>query len=320
MMIKSRGAVGLCLAASFLVVVWVPGISHVIADEPPIADESGELRDTILALDDQFWEAASRHDVETLGRLFADDYHGIGNDGTRWTKKMILEQHRTTRLSDLKRTSDRQVIRVGNDTALLTYDARFKVLAKDRVPRDTTHQRLLSCWVQRDGGWFVRFSQATDLVVPATQFQPSDPLADRRSRSPEGPKERNEDRKPGMSKTTIINLRDVIVDEVDAVQNTITVTIGRNDTPGGKVEGINDQGGKNATGERKVSMRLVNLPVTKDGHIRISSRRFPSVANNVQRDLSELTSGMPASLELTVGEGDLICPITVSKIVGWREP
>ncbi len=319
MMVRSRAAMGLCLATCFLV-VWVPGISHVIAGEPPIVHESGELRDTILALDDQFWEAASRHDGKALGRLFAEDYYGIGNDGTRCSKASILEQYGTTRLCELKRTSERQVIRIGKETALLTYDASFKVFTKDGVLRDTAHHRLLSCWVQRDGGWFVRFSQATDLEIPATLSQPSDPQADRRSRSPEGPKKRDEDRKPGIGKMTIIKLRDVIVEEVDACENTITVTIGRNDTPGGKLEGIKDQGGKNATGKRKLSTRLVYLPVTKDAEIRIKFRHEPSVANNIPRGLSELKPGMPASLELTVGEGNLLCPISVSKIVGWLEP
>ena len=212
MTIRSKAAIGICLGSCLL--VWA--IFSVVAEEPRSGIEPGKLRETILGLDDQFWEAASRHDVEPLSRLFADDYYGIGNDGTRWTKATMLDQHRTARLGDLKRTSEREVIRVGEHAVLLTYDARFKVFAKDGVLRDTAHQRLLSCWVQRDGGWFVRFSQATDLAGPATQSQPSGHQVDRQRTKPEGSKEENEDGKPGMSKTTVISLRDVIVDEVDA--------------------------------------------------------------------------------------------------------
>ena len=315
MTIRSKAASGICLGSCLL--VWA--IFSVVAEEPRSGIEPGNLRETILGLDDQFWEAASRHGVETLGRLFADDYYGIGNDGARWTKATMLDQHRATRLGELKRTSEREMIRVGENAVLLTYDARFKVFAKDGVLQDTAHQRLLSCWVQRDGGWFARFSQATDLAVPTTQSQPSDHQVDRQRTKPEG-KEESDDGKLGMSKTSIISLRDVIVDEVDGGQNTISVTIGRNDTPGGKGEGINDQKEKVATGERRISTRLVNLPVTKDAHIRISSRRFPSVSNNVQRGLSELQPGMLASLELTVYQEDIVKPLVVSKIVGWREP
>jgi hypothetical protein len=64
----------------------------------------------------------------------------------------------------------------------------------------------------------------------------------------------------------------------------------------------------------------VDLTVAKDAEIRISSRRFPSVANNLQLGLSELQPGMPASLELTVYEEETARSIVVSKVVGWREP
>ena len=316
MTIKTRAATGICLATCLMVQAFPCPAD----DESPGAKELGKARDAIVALDDQFWEAASRHDVETLSRLFADDYYGIGNDGTRWTKAAMLEQHRTARLGDLKRSSEREVIRVGDHAVLLTYDARFNVFAKNGVLRDTAYQRLLSCWVQRDGGWFVRFSQATDLARPATQSQPSDPQADRQKKKPVGREEGDEHGKSGTGKTTVISLRDVIVDEVDAGQNTITVTIGRKEPVGDEAKGTSHQEGKVVTGKPRISTRLVDLPVAKDAEIRISSRRFPSVANNLQRGLSELQPGMPASLELTVYEEETARPILVSKVVGWREP
>src|SRR6516162_7253383 len=118
MTIRPRAAMAICLATC-LVIRVVPSLA---ADEPRGGSQSGRLRDTILVLDDHFWEAASRHDVESLTRLFADDYYGIGNDGTRWTKATILEQHRAARLGDLSRTSAREVIRVGEGAVLLAYD------------------------------------------------------------------------------------------------------------------------------------------------------------------------------------------------------
>jgi hypothetical protein len=299
MTIRAKPAMMICLAACLV----VQGTSRLAAEEPDSGNEPGKLRDTILALDDHFWDATSRHDVETLSRLFADDYYGIGGDGSRWTKASILDQHRMARLGDLKRTSESQVIRVGEHAVLLTYDAKFKVFTKAGVLTNQMHQRLMSCWVQRDGGWFVRFSQATDLAGSTTQSQPSDSQTDRRPSGVEEPTKRDDEGKPGINKTTTVSLRDVTVDEVDAGQNTITLTIG-----------------KVVTGNTSVSARLVNLPVAKDAEIRISSRRFPSVANNVQRGLSELQPGMPASLELKVCQDESACPIVVSKIVGWREP
>jgi hypothetical protein len=316
MTIKMGAATRICLATCLI----VRAFPCTADDKCPIAKEPVNLRSTILALDDLFWEAASRHDVETLSRLFADDYSGIDNDGTRWTKATMLDQHQMARLGDLKGTSERELIQVGDHAALLTYDARFNVFTRDGVLRDKAYQRLLSCWVQRDGGWFVRFSQVTDLAGTTTQPQPSDHQADRQTGNPEGSKEGNEQGKPGTGKTTVISLRDVIVDEVDAGHNTITVTIGRKKPLGDEAKVTRHQEGKVGTVEPTISTKLVNLPVTKDAEIRISSRHFPSVANNVQRVLSELKPGMPASLELTVCEDETARPIVVSKIVGWREP
>jgi hypothetical protein len=306
-------------ATCLLALVRAPVISHANADETPSVTEVGKLRETILALDDHFWAAACRYDVKTLNRLFAADYYGLGNDGSRWTKATMLEQHRTARLGDLKLTSEREVIALGEHTVLLTYDARFKVFTKDGVLRDTAHQRLLSCRVQRDGEWVVVFSQATDLAVPTTQTEAIDSQADNPSRCPERPKEGNEHGTRGISKPIVINLRDVLVDEVDVGQNTISVTIGRKDDSGRKPEGESDQGGKDIAAKR-ISTRLVNLPVAKDAEIRISFRHEPSVATNEQRGLSELTRGMPASLELSVSEDDIVKPLAVSKVVGWRDP
>jgi hypothetical protein len=102
--------------------------------------------------------------VETLGRLFASDYLGLGNDGIRWTKPALLDQHRQFRLAERKFSTEREVVRIDEHTAILTYEATFKVFNKAGQQTDTAHQRLLSCWVQRDGGWFVKFSQATNVA------------------------------------------------------------------------------------------------------------------------------------------------------------
>src|SRR5687767_14655800 len=58
------------------------------ADAPPARGYA----DTLLALDQQFWEAAAKGDTETIGRLFADDYIGIAQDQSRWTRSALLEQ------------------------------------------------------------------------------------------------------------------------------------------------------------------------------------------------------------------------------------
>src|SRR6516162_7387258 len=114
------------LAVGFITVACVLALGSAVghrlmADDKASAEvKAGNLRDTLLVLDQQFWEAASKHDVETLGRLFASDYLGLGTDGTRFTKPALLEQHRQFRLNALNVTTEREVVRIDEHTAILT--------------------------------------------------------------------------------------------------------------------------------------------------------------------------------------------------------
>ena len=160
-------------------VVWLIGSllssGSAVAGDPLVvvpAEASAELeaesiRDLLLAQDQQFWVAAARHDTETLAALFADDYLGFGVEGTRWSKSEILAQHSRVRLGDLQRTTEREVIHLNDRAAVLVYQAAFRMYAQDGQPLDAAHQRMLSCWIKRDGRWVVKFSQVTSAAEPA---------------------------------------------------------------------------------------------------------------------------------------------------------
>jgi RNA polymerase sigma factor (sigma-70 family) len=159
------------LSVGFIAVAFVlalgSAVGHrLIADDKTAGDaKAGNLRDTLLVLDQQFWQAVSKHDVETLGHLMAGDYFGLGTDDTRYTKASLLESYRQFRSTDLKVTSEREVVRIDERTAILTYNATFKVFRKNGqlAGGRPTHRRLLFCWVQRDGGWFIKFSKDSEV-------------------------------------------------------------------------------------------------------------------------------------------------------------
>ncbi len=160
---KLKTGVLLLIALGFLVLAGGV-LTHELSADEGTQSEIGKssLRDTLLVLDKQFWEASAKHDLDTLKRLVADDYQGIGHDGTRWNKAALLQQMSEVRTGDLKVLTDREVLRAGPQAAILTYEASFKVYNRDGTLRDTARQRLSSCWVQRDGGWFVFFAQVAD--------------------------------------------------------------------------------------------------------------------------------------------------------------
>src|SRR5688572_24412353 len=131
------------------------------------APDTRDFRDTLLALDQQFWNAAAAGDVKTIGRLFADDYLGIDQHQNRWTRPDLLAQFQSVRTSNLRRDAEPQVIRLTDDSAVLTYAASYDVhYPGDRVVSSGL-LRMSSCWAHRNGGWFVVFSQVSTVEAPA---------------------------------------------------------------------------------------------------------------------------------------------------------
>ncbi len=120
-----------------------------------------EFRATILALDKQFWEAASRHDLDTLKKLVDDDFVSTTPDGTRWTKTTLLAQHARVRTGDLKVIGGRKVGRIDAGTAQLSYEFTYRIYARDGQLLDTAHLRATSRWARRKGGWVVVSSRVT---------------------------------------------------------------------------------------------------------------------------------------------------------------
>jgi RNA polymerase sigma factor (sigma-70 family) len=167
---KLKAGTGLCLAVGLVLLLgtgW--GYGTFAGDKPQAEKQVDSLRDTLLVLDKQFWEAGGKHDVDTLSKLIAHDFVAIAADGTKSTKGATLQNYRTMRTADLKLTSEREVVRVDEHAAMLTYQGKFKVYAKSGELIATLHQCMTSCWVQRDGGWFVVFSRVTDLPKLETQ-------------------------------------------------------------------------------------------------------------------------------------------------------
>jgi hypothetical protein len=131
-----------------------------------------DFRDTLLILDQQFWDASSKGDVQTLGRLIADDYVGIDQEDHRWNRPDLLAQLKTARTSDLHRATAREIIPLTDRSAILTYSARYKARQGDQIT-DSGLLRMSSTWVQRDGGWFIIFSQISAINRAASAPAPT---------------------------------------------------------------------------------------------------------------------------------------------------
>jgi hypothetical protein len=166
---KLKAALTVCLVAGLVLLGSVFSYGTKAADRnpaplPPPSED--RLADTLILLDKQWWEAASKHDVDTLSKILADDWVG-GNSN----KAACLEHYRHARYVDVKFLTERRVVRIDQHTAMMSYELNWR--AEDKTikltPESVGHDRVIHCWVQRDGGWFVKCTERVNLMG-ATDF------------------------------------------------------------------------------------------------------------------------------------------------------
>jgi uncharacterized protein (TIGR02246 family) len=166
----SVGAVGLLVLGAVAAYAW----PYVPPDRPPhsetggialsgrnITEQRDALRDTLLLLDKQFWEATSKHDIDTVRKLLADDCIFLVPNLSRWGKAEWLEHLRQVRSSD-PQFGEVQFVRLGTGAAILAYHARWKVHAKDGTGSEM-HRRMVWGWEQKDGGWLIKYLEVADV-------------------------------------------------------------------------------------------------------------------------------------------------------------
>jgi hypothetical protein len=131
----------------------------------PESDEDRQLRETLVALTRQTWDAAGKGDWTVYEKLLADDYCGlyVNSSGSgRPDKASTIAAVKRRRYFDVN-IRDVEVRRIGKDIAILTYvyDCRVEEGRQRQNYRD--HQAT-GVWTQRDGRWVISFSQ--DFVLP----------------------------------------------------------------------------------------------------------------------------------------------------------
>jgi RNA polymerase sigma factor (sigma-70 family) len=185
---KARAALAIALVAAALLLGGVFGYHTLAADRPAPEPQKDRLADTLVLLDKQWWEAASQYDVDTLSKILADDWIGFDRgvspapDSPRWTKATSLENYRRWHFTEVKFVKDREVFRIDEHTALMIYEVKWRAEGKDGNS-SSGQSRYTRCWVQRDGGWFVKHTECVNL--PVTKDEPPPLLAPKPAGTPE---------------------------------------------------------------------------------------------------------------------------------------
>jgi RNA polymerase sigma factor (sigma-70 family) len=130
------------------------------ATSPKQVKEDGDkLKDTLLALDKELWDAAAKGDVDALKKILAEDYLSIWAVDDRTDKAAALETAKRYRYSD-RTTRDVEARPIGKNAAVLTYVCSYKVSVDNEEPRALPDRRVSTVWAKREDRWVVVFAQA----------------------------------------------------------------------------------------------------------------------------------------------------------------
>ncbi len=111
------------------------------------------IEDTLLPLEQEFLQPATRKDPARVAALLHDDFREIGGSGRIYNKQTILEALATETPTEILMV-DSQVQRLSTTVALVTY----------RAIRTGGHGSLRSSlWIVSDGSWRMIFHQGTGL-------------------------------------------------------------------------------------------------------------------------------------------------------------
>jgi ketosteroid isomerase-like protein len=119
----------------------------------------------VAALDTAYQAAVERNDADAMDRILADDFVLVLGTGTVHTKKELLEEARSRRITwEQQREIDgSQKVRVWGDTAVVTAKLRVKG-TRDGKAFDRTLW-FSDTYVRTASGWRYVFGQAS-LALP----------------------------------------------------------------------------------------------------------------------------------------------------------
>jgi uncharacterized protein (TIGR02246 family) len=114
-------------------------------------DQSSSVERAIRQLDTERIRAQIGADALALGRIYADDFIGVGPSGTVRSKSQVISDFTSGDLKFKSITTDEVQVRVYGKTAVETGVSTMVGQDKGKVvPRDTRFTRV---WVKQKGRW-----------------------------------------------------------------------------------------------------------------------------------------------------------------------
>ena len=126
----------------------------------PETRKNRQLKEILIALDKNRWDAAGKGDWTVYEKLLDDDYFGFYLNSSGFARA-----DKATGVAAVKRRRyfdahirDEVAKRIGTGTAILTFIYSCKVEEAGHVQTYRDHQAT-QVWTQRDGSWVLSFSR-----------------------------------------------------------------------------------------------------------------------------------------------------------------
>lgn len=126
-------------------------------------DRRNDSAAAVLEVERRWVQAHRELDVDTIGRIMADDYRQVRPDGSVIGKAQAMRSYRSGKRSWEHAASDEHQLTVHGDVAILI--GRWKARGtNDGTPFDYA-ARFLAVYVRRAGAWQLAAEQATKIEV-----------------------------------------------------------------------------------------------------------------------------------------------------------
>jgi hypothetical protein len=127
-----------------------------------LSKEDESLKNALLDLEKQVFEACVKQDLDAYQKCYADEFVGFSMQ-----HRYILADHllglRSVRFGTDYKISDVELIRLSDKAAILSYKGEWEVYDNEGNLIVKRNRRVSEGYVQRGGGWVIAFAQDAEI-------------------------------------------------------------------------------------------------------------------------------------------------------------
>ena len=135
---------------------YIPGMAQTGAPEKVL----NPLEQTLIGNEKSLIEAKKKDDGAFFKRTVSTDFALVGVEGQLLERQEAIDELGDSGLVELT-PYDIKVVTVGEDAAVVTYDAIVRKAPEEDQGPPPRYQHFSSVWVKQGEGWKLKFHQAT---------------------------------------------------------------------------------------------------------------------------------------------------------------